>query len=59
MFLKYFDNNPHKKPLVTYILYNNRIKMIKFLEDFLEPERKMDQQFLKVGRIISISIWED
>ena len=44
---KIFAANPHKKPLVVHILYNNRLKMIKFLEDFLEPERKMDSQFLQ------------
>ena len=32
---------------MVHILYNNRLKMIKFLEDFLEPERKMDSQFLQ------------
>lgn len=44
---KIFAANPQKKPRVTRILYQNRTKLIQFLDTFLVPERSMDNQFLQ------------
>eukprot|EP00392_Amoebophrya_sp_AT5.2_P009430 g9458.t1 len=44
---KIFAANPNKKPRVTRILYQNREKLIEFLETFLIPERQADTQFLQ------------
>ncbi len=44
---KIFAANPNKKPRVTRILYQNREKLIEFLDSFLIPERQADTQFLQ------------
>ncbi|CAD7950359.1 unnamed protein product [Amoebophrya sp. A25] len=44
---KIFAANPNKKPRVTRILYQNRLKLVDFLGTFLVPERNSDQQFLQ------------
>jgi len=43
---KVFVANPHKEPEVYKTLYNNKDKLISFLETFQESERESDNQFM-------------
>jgi len=43
---KVFVANPHKEPEVYKTLYNNKDKLVDFLETFQESERESDNQFM-------------
>lgn len=43
---KVFVANPHKEPEVYKTLFNNKDKLIAFLESFQESERESDNQFM-------------
>jgi len=43
---KVFVANPHKEPQVYKTLFNNKDKLIAFLESFQESERESDNQFM-------------
>jgi len=43
---KVFVANPHKEPEIYKTLFNNKDKLVQFLETFQESERESDNQFI-------------
>jgi len=49
---KVFVANPHKQPEVYSVLYKNKDKLIKFLNDFQTQERQEDNQFIHEKKLL-------